>query len=183
MNRRETVDGNALLLKRDDIETVYRYDVHTRSLSAVTNQEWVNASGPISKCSGLGSTPPAVGVRFDGPNFKVIIRDQPVATAGRIALDYLVSPTGNWVAILSATGPVIPTLLYDRGRVLGQRYHEGAPVPGAASTGKPIRIPIISTTGVQLPCWSADENFVVYTDPNFSSLVVVETSLPPNQKR
>jgi hypothetical protein len=178
--RRETFEGGALLLKRVDLEPVYRYDLQARSLDAVTDKEWLNAGGPISACSGLGSTPPPVPVRLDDSSNKLVIGDREVSTTGKVPLDYLVSPSGKWVAVLSADGPVISMLF--SGRVLGQRYHQLVAVNDAVSTGSSIRIPVMNTLGTLLPCWSVDEKLVIYTDANFSSLVVVETaSLHPNQ--
>ena len=133
--RRETLAGGALLLKRVDLETVYRYDPQARSLSSVTDKEWLSAGGPIGACSGAGSTPPMAPVRFDGPNYKLLIAGREASTAGKLALDYLISPTGKWVAVLSAPGPVLPQFFWEGDHVLGQRYHQVLSVPDAVSAG------------------------------------------------
>ncbi len=121
-------------------------------------------------------------VRFDGPNYKVFIGDHQASTAGKLALRYLISPTGKWVAVLSAPGPVLPQLFFEGDRVLGQRYHQVLSVPDAVSAGRSTRIPILSTDTTLRLCWFPDEKLVVYTDADFSSLVVVDTMLtPPTQ--
>jgi hypothetical protein len=176
--RRETETEGALLLKRVALETVYRYDAQARTLNAVTDTEWVKARGPIANCPEQQAKPDRIRIRIDGDTHKLLIGEQEVSTAGGVALGSLGSPSGNWVAALSATGPIVPTLtLLNGGRVLGHRYHEIRSVPNGNSAGSSIQIPVVNTvTSLEL-CWSADESFVVYNDVEFSSLVVVETNL------
>lgn len=50
MLRRETKGGGSLLIKRTDLETVYRYDPQERTLNAAGDAEWQKADGPIAKC-------------------------------------------------------------------------------------------------------------------------------------
>lgn len=176
--RRETEAGGALLLKRVDLAPVYRYDPQTRTLTAVTDKQWLNANGPIANCMDQLAKPDRVRIRVDHGTHKLLVTEREVSTAASIALSSLSSPTGNWVAVLSATGPIIPPfMLFSGARVLGWRYHEVKSVPDAVSVGKSIQIPVVNTITTLQLCWSADEKFVVYADGSFSSLVVVETNL------
>ena len=176
--RRETKAGGALLLKRVDVDPVYRYDPQTRTLSAVTEKEWLNASGPIAKCMEQLAKPGPVQIRVDYGVHKLLIAEREVPTVASFALGSLSSPSGNWVAVLSATGPIIPSAgLFSGNQVLGHRYHEIKSVPAAMSGGDAIQIPVVDTVTTQQLCWSADEKFVTYNDGSFSSLVVVETNL------
>jgi hypothetical protein len=176
--RRETEAGGPLILKRVDLEPVYRYDPRTQTLSAVTDKEWLNASGPIAKCMDQLANPGSVQIRVDQGTHKLLIAEREVSTAASLALGSLRSPSGNWVAVLSATGPIVPSFTPLNGdRVLGRRYHEVKSLPNAVSAGNSIQIPVVDTITTLQLCWSADEKFVVYNDGSFSSLVVVETNL------
>ena len=175
--RRESEAG-ALLLKRTNVEPVYRYDPQKRTLNSVTDTEWANANGPIADCMEQLAGPGGVRIRVDQGTHKLLVAEREIPTAASVALSALRSPSGNWVAVLSATGPVMPpfTLLHGS-RVLGARYHEVKSVPDAVSAGKAIQIPVVNTITTQQLCWSPDEKFVVYSDGSFSSLAVVETNL------
>ena len=176
--RRESEGGGALFLKRVDLEPVYRYDPQTRSLSAVTEKEWLNASGPIATCMDQLAKPDPVRIRVDHGAHKLLIAEREVPTAARLAVSSLSSPSGHWLAVLSATGPIIPAFTLLGGeRVLGRRYHEIKSLPGGASSNNSIQIPVVNTITTQQLCWSTDEKFVVYADGSFSSLAVVETKL------
>jgi hypothetical protein len=108
----------------------------------------------------------------------MLVAEREVSTAASIALSSLTSPSGNWVAVLSATGPIIPPItLLNGDRILGRRYHEVKSLPDAVSAHSSIQIPVVNTVSTLELCWSADEKFVVYNDVEFSSLVVVATNL------
>lgn len=171
--RRETQTGGALLLKRTGLETVYRYDPQTRSIRAVTDTDWQNAAGPIARCLDQGR--PA-GLRRDDRGHKLFAGDREILTAGGVAMDEIRSPSGKWVAIHSAAGPVTQSIIPDGSQVIfGQRYHEILSLPDLARVGKPVRIPSEPSRSPMHPCWAADEKFIVYTDDNFWMAAVVET--------
>src|SRR5678815_2280551 len=56
MIRRETSAGGALLLKRTDLETVYKYDPVQRSVTAVAETVWDKAGGAIAN-AGISNWP------------------------------------------------------------------------------------------------------------------------------
>jgi|GEM_PF-2614621 len=64
MLRHETEAGGALLIKRTDLETVYRYDPQTRRIGPVSDSQWQNSSGPITNCFDCFTLKPV----FDGPS-------------------------------------------------------------------------------------------------------------------
>ena len=181
--RRETEAGGALLLKRVDLETVYRYDTSARTLDGVTDKEWLNARGLITRCSDQHAKPDRVRIRIDRDHHKLLVGEREVPTAGSVPLSSLSSPSGSWLAVLSATGPTVPPFTLLNGeRVLGQRYHQVVSLPDAVSTGNATRIPVMNTVTTLELCWSADERFVVYNDGSFASLVIVETNLNPRNQ-
>jgi len=178
MLRRETEAGGALLLKRTDLETVYRYDPQKRTVSAVTGAAWQNAGGAISKCRSQMFAGVSSGLRRDDREHKLFAGEREVRTAGAIARNNLTSPSGKWAAVHSAAGPAVQSILPFAGDLIyGQRYHEIVSLPDANRVGPPVRIPVTDRNDFLEPCWSADEKFVVYTTYFFNLLVVVATGL------
>ena len=92
-------------------------------------------------------------------------------------MDELSAPSGKWVAVHSAAGPVTQAIVPGGHVIFGQRYHEIMSLPDLARVGKPVRIPSDASRSPLHPCWSADEKFVVYQDDGFWMLAVVETGL------
>lgn len=173
--RRESQTDGALLLKRSRLEAVYRYDPQTRSIKAVTDGEWQNAGGQIARCLDQGRLNPAV-LRRDDREHKLFAGNREIPTAGGVAIAEIRSPSGKWVAVHSAAGPVTKSIIPDGSYVIfGQRYHEIMSLPDLVRVGKPLRIPANENRGPMRPCWSADEKFVVYTDDAFWMVAVVET--------
>ena len=171
--RRETQTGGALLLKRSGLEAVYRYDPQTRTIKAVTDGEWQNAGGQIARCLDQGR---AAGLHRDDREHKLFAGEREIPTAGGVAMDEVRSPSGKWVAVHSAAGPVTKSIIPDGSYLVwGQRYHEIMSLPDLVRVGKSIRIPANENRGTMRPCWSADEKFVVYTDDAFWMVAVVET--------
>ncbi|HKU78194.1 MAG TPA: hypothetical protein VJR02_30065 [Pyrinomonadaceae bacterium] len=184
MLRRETTAGGALLIKRTDLETVYRYDPQERSLNAVGDTEWQKAGGPIAKCFDYRTRKPArdVMVTQNDRDHQLLIGKpnalREVPTAGGYPLQNEVSPSGRWVAVLSGTGPAIPSLSPFSGEfILGQRYHEILSLPDTQQVSKPIRFPVRDIKAFFNACWSADEEFVVHTHWQYTDLVVIPTGV------
>ena len=186
MLRRETETGGALLIKRTDLEIVYRYDPQTRRIGPVSDSQWQNSTGPITNCfdyftRNRVSDGPILTI--NEPAHKLLIgkpgawRELP--TAGGYPLALRESPSGRWVAVLSGTGPAIPPLLPLLGGhwILGQRYHEIMSIADASPVGKAIKFPVDDTKDFFHMCWSADEEFVVHTYWLYTYLVVVPTGV------
>lgn len=177
--RREGAGRGALLLKHTQRDVVYRYDPEKRTLSSLGIEDWQRATGPVAECGKQFSTPQDVP-RIDSATQKLRAGVRTVKTAGRTALETTVSPSGRWVAVLSAAGRVQrPTMPFSgAGGASGRHYHEVLSLPDAAPAGHAVRIPTRRDYEIFNSCWSADEEFVVYTDTFFYTLSVVETRLP-----
>ena len=186
MLRRETETGGALLIKRTDLEIVYRYDPQTHRISPVSDSQWQHSTGPITNCfdyfnRNRVSDGPILTI--NEPAHKLLIgkpgawRELP--TAGGYPLALRESPSGRWVAVLSGTGPAIPPLLPLLGGhwILGQRYHEIMSIADASPVGKAIKFPVDDTKDFFHMCWSADEEFVVHTYWLYTYLVVVPSGV------
>jgi hypothetical protein len=170
-------DGKgALLLKHREREGVYEYDPNTRSLSAIPDEFWQRASGPIGECEAQVSTS-SPALRLDPKSDRLLAGDREITTAGTTVLDIRVSPSGSKVAILSADGrrkgSILPSL--GRGGASGQHYHQTFSLPSMIPIGKPVRLPLDSNERFLTICWSLDERYVVYADYLFYFLTIVDS--------
>jgi hypothetical protein len=178
MLRREAETAGALLLKRTDLENVYRYDPITRRLSEVSAAQWQNAGGAIAKCGEQSVAGVISGPRRDDRAHKLFLGERELPTAGRFALNNVTSPSGRWVAVVSADGPAVPSILPFMGDLIyGQRYHEVISLLNAVHVDPPIPIPVTDRNDFLEPCWSADEQFVVYTTYFFNLLIVINSGV------
>jgi hypothetical protein len=178
MLRRDTRAERVLLLKHSHREIAYRYDQHTRDLTAVTEQEWGRAGGPIAECGKQFPPSPQV-LRIDEQSHRLMAGQRQIPTAGRTALKLAASPGNHFVAVLSASGDMQPSLLpfLGAGGAAGQHYHQIVSLPDAVVIGTALRIPVQRDNDVLETCWSADEKTIVYHDILFAYLSVVEADL------
>ncbi|HEV2764155.1 MAG TPA: hypothetical protein VGV38_14320 [Pyrinomonadaceae bacterium] len=178
--RRESAGAGALLLRHTMRETLYRYDPAARALTQVGAEAWERAVGPVAECA-RQFAPPESKLALDQKADRLrAAGGREVATAGRVPLALVASPSGRWVAVLSADGPKKGSLMpFSGDTVLGRRLQQVLSLPAAAAVGSPVVLPVLNEGDVPVACWSADEQFIVYHDYNFYSLSVVETHPPP----
>ena len=183
MLRRETKDGGALLLKHSKRETVYRYDPAAAGLTTISEQTWNAASGPIAECA-KQFPPPAHVLSIDKASNRLIAGNRTINTTGRTVLKLAESPGKRWVAVLSASGPMKPSLIPFSGgsAASGEHYHQVFSLPDAVPVGAAVQLPMERDSDLLIPCWSADENTVIYHEILFAYLSVVETRVPQPQK-
>jgi hypothetical protein len=179
MVRRETRDSETLLLKHTKHDTVYRYDPAAASLTAVSEQTWKAANGPIAECGKQFPPPPNV-LRIDKASNALIAGSREIPTAGRTVLKLIESPSKRWVAVVSASGPLKPSLMPFSGgsAASGEHYHQVISLPDAVPVGKAVQLPLQQDSDLLVPCWSADEKTVIYHEILFTYLAVVETRVP-----
>jgi hypothetical protein len=182
MLRREIKDRGALLLKHSKRDMVYRYDPTTTSLTAVSEQTWNAASSPIAEC-GKQFSPPANVLNIDKASNSLMAGTRRISTAGRTVLKITESPSKRWVAVLSASGPLKPSLVPFSGgsAASGEHYHQVISLPDAVPVGTAVQLPVEQDSDLLVPCWSADEREVIYHEILFTYLSVVETQVtqPP----
>ena len=161
--RSEGHDKDTLLLTHLRREIVYRYDQAIQELSLVPNERWEAASGAVVVDCGL--QPRSGALHIDPRSNRLLARERPVDVAGKVALAGSLSPSGRWVAVLSAAGPVVKSLMpFGGGGASGQHYHEVLRADDFLSTGPPVRLPFETERGYFRACWSAEEDYVVYTN-------------------
>jgi len=173
--RRDPRAARVLLLKRSGRDGAYRYDGSTRTLTPVTEQDWLRAGGPIAECARQGPPSPQV-LRIDQASHTLLAGSRAVPTAGALVMALTESPGHRFVAVLSASGPAQPSLVpfLGAGGAAGQRFHQVVSLPGAAVLGNAIRVPVQRSEDVLTACWPPDEKAIVYYDLVFSHVSVVE---------
>jgi len=110
-------------MKHSALDSIYRYDLRTRNLSLVQSGQWNHAGGPIVNCSQPVSAS-KLSIDLTTPeSSRMYVEKREVPTAGRVALEYAASPSGRWLAVLSAPGPAqkVGVALMST-RVEGPRY-------------------------------------------------------------
>ena len=151
---------------------IYEYDQHLRQMRPVSEDAWNQATGK-----------PCWEVDYDDACCSTFISDEvrvedgafwrgteKIATEGRTALSFSVSPSDDFAAVLSADGRrcwfIRGPMPFRGGRgggYSGQHYVEFFTLPEVKRKGPPVRIPL--TTGDRMSCspqWTAGGEYVVY---------------------
>ena len=172
--RRESDGGGALLLRHSRQDVVYKYAPDKQTLTAVAGEEWQRALGAVAQCN---EQLPKADLLITQEH-KLVSGGKEIPAAGQTVLSIAESPSGRWMAVLSASGKagtsVIPFAA--GGGASGRYYHQPLSLSDMSWIGKPVDVPTKNDN--LIPCWSADEQFVVYHQTNFNYLSVVKTDLP-----
>jgi hypothetical protein len=184
MLRREAEGSGALLIKHSDRSAVYVYDPAKRNLSPAPEGAWKRAAGAIAEC-GAQLGPEYSVLHIDGETHRLSAGSREVETAGKSVLVLRASPGGRRAAVLSATGDygkgIIPFL--GGSGASGQQLHQTFMLPEAKPVGPTVRVPVRRSRDNLIPCWSADEQFVVYHHVLYFYLSVVEADPPSTPKK
>lgn len=176
--RREKADGGALLLKTDTKPSlIKRYDPQAKTLVNVASENWERAVGAIARCE--KQFPPIGHLDFDPDINQLVDADKVVIpTKGRHVMRLVQSPSSKRVAVLSAdgfrrSGSFFPIGAADGGAT-GQYWHQVYSLEKRRMESSATRIPLAEVFDNPNPCWSADDKFVVYLMPLFSSLSIID---------
>ena len=175
MLRNESEATGALLLKHNRLDTIYRYDPRRRTLSAESDAVWRGAQTPIAECGKQGYPTPSL-LRIDTQSHRLFAGERVIQAAGRTALKLAAAPSGKFTAVLSASGEAGTSVLPSSGGsgASGQYYHQIMSLPDAKALGQPVRLPVQRSYDSLIPCWSADEKYIVYHQVTFNYLLVVQ---------
>jgi hypothetical protein len=178
MLRRETASAGALLLKHSKRDTPYQYEIRSRTLVPISEQDWQGATGPVAECGKQFAPAPQV-LDIDRASNKLVSPEGSLPTTGRIPLRLTKSPSGKKVAVLSADGNLGSSVVPFSGGsgASGQHYLQIMSLPKVVALGQPSHIPHKRDYDSLIPCWSADEQFVVIYSSLFNYLSIVETQL------
>jgi hypothetical protein len=166
--------ADGLLLAHSARPVVYRYLPEQRDFTAVDRKEWDAAGAQVADCS-APADPDSRRLRIEPRSGQLLAGERPVKLAGAIAVRLARSPSGAWIAALSAKGPrkgaLFPSLA--GAGASGSHYHEVLGAPDNVPAGPAVEIPLDSGQTVVLSCWSSDESYLVYHDYLFTQAVVV----------
>jgi len=146
----------------------YLYDRSTRKLAEIPYDAWTRSDGLAFGY--YNDRFPGWAGGADIKDGQLSFAGNAIATAGRHAQDIAVSPNGNLIAVLSANGwkrPYIKGLLpwyggSQGGGVTGQHYVEFFALPRLEPDGRPVRIPLRTTSGIRRGRWSANGEYIAY---------------------
>jgi hypothetical protein len=171
--------GDALLLKHSRHDTIYKYDPSRQSLTAVSNAEWLRTNTPITECGKQGYPSPSL-LKIDTQSHQIFAGDRTIKAAGRTALKLTEAPSGKFAAVLSASGNADTSIIPFAGGsgASGQYYHQVMSLPDVRAVGQPVRLSVRRKYDSLIPCWSADERYIVYHQVTFNYLSIVTTDLP-----
>ncbi len=166
-------DGLSLLLRHSQSEVVYRYEPKLRNLSIASTEQWALVDTEITDCSASGEPDPRI-FRIESRGRKLLAGERQLPSSGEITLRLRQSPTGRWLAVLSADDPegsLFPFL--GSGGARGQHYHQVLRAANGSTVGESLRLAFDTHSRIFSQCWSTDEGYVVYSDYFFTQLSIV----------
>jgi hypothetical protein len=179
--RSGTNGKNILLTMRDEFEkgnrhrVVYEYDPKAKSLRKVSDLNWDGIASPISECF---SQPQQFPEKFKVTGEKLFFGNREVSIKGAVLIFAAFSPSGKYVAILSADGPRKGSLMPFFGggqNSKGQHYHQLFSLVNGEPISDVKKLQFTTEKEVYPACWSIDEKYVFYTALLADKLTIVET--------
>ena len=170
-----------LLLKHSATNAVYVFDPKGPALRQAKASQWEGASGEIGICEEqrvewIGR----VAVEIDREDV-LKIDGRELTTRGRYLLDVSVSPEDSMVAVLSAVGPRVRSLLpftVGSSNAHGQHYCEVFSLKLRKALAV-TALPITTDKDAYVICWSPDSSLLVLGNMGFSNLCILQA--PPSQ--
>jgi hypothetical protein len=160
---------------------VYEYAPQVNELHEATRETWDRATGDIVDCSSQSVGAQQLSdFRLDPKAGRLFYKGGLILTKGSVALAFRLSPSQEAVAVLSAKGPKIRSFMPFLGggaSAHGQHYHEVFNLPELTVNDElRVQLPFTTQRGAFVICWSADEQFVVYTSVLYQELCVVRVA-------
>jgi hypothetical protein len=173
--------GNLLLKHRYGSE-IFLYDVQSKSLRQVLDEEWLRVTTEITYCWEQFNSETNQEIEFDSwKSYTTKYRGEVLETYGKYTIFALESPTHSKVAILSAYGPLRPgfggfgTMGGSDPIVYGRRYLQIIQLNTGEYLQPPVRLAFTDTE--KRPnslCWSKDEKYIIAYKP-FENFSIIET--------
>jgi hypothetical protein len=179
--RSGTNGKNILLTMCDEFEkgnrhrVVYEYDPKAKSLQKVSNLNWDGLASPISECFSQSQQFPG---KFKVTGEKLFFGIREVSIKGAVFISAAFSPSGRYVAILSADGPRKGSLMPFFGggqNSKGQHYHQLFSVYNGEPISDVLKLQLTTEKEAYPACWSIDEKYFFYTALLADKLTIVET--------
>ncbi|HNQ22651.1 MAG TPA: hypothetical protein PKK06_06115 [Phycisphaerae bacterium] len=143
---------------------IYRYEPGADRLEPVGAAAWTAATGAICDSATQGAIDPLV---FDYRTHTLTFQGRALTTGGAKVLTARTSPSGRYVAVLSAKrlrrNGLAPVSFSGVGDTVGwQYYHELFRRSDGTRVGRVVTLPKAMYMGGAIACWSCDERHVVY---------------------
>jgi len=148
---------------KDDLSPILSIVPTDNTVNIVPGEVWDNAVSITSNCQSQ-TYEPSCRLQQASP-YKLTFDGQQTKTAGKSVLQIAVSPSGKYVAVLSATGSPRKSFLPLIGgdSIGGRRYHQVFRASNGAPIGDPVRLKEANFKDNTIhPCWSPDERYIVY---------------------
>lgn len=177
--RKDTRSSNDLLLGQivnfsQPVKAIYRYDPKSGFITRTADSAWQASAAPISSSIQSGDIigPPYL-VRKEN---SLIYDGRSISGRGSTMRGYSVSPSTSNIAIISVDGgrrphfSIFPFMGGHGGGFAGQHYVEFFQFPSLERIGEPVKV-LVEDFG--LPCWSADESYLVIPHTDFEHVCFV----------
>lgn len=158
---------------------VFLFEPNSNNLREVTPDAWKGADTLVSECwpDNPGSLAP---FSYDYRRYRLMVDGQPIASKGPYVFQHALSPSGRYLAFVSADGPFVEGGMFLGGTgAKGTHYHEVWSQADSAPLGEAVVLPwtTFERPGLSGPCWSTDERYVIYTDVVKKHLLVIPIHL------
>lgn len=175
------MNGGELLMQHSASPVVYVYDAGAKALHEADRARWDAAPGATTDCDVAGR-PDSKEWRIDS-NGQLLQKDAPQKLAGARALLVRLSPTGTWLAALSAQGKAEQSLFPALGGapVQGPLFHQVLAAADGSCVGAPLQLAAEFERSLVLSCWSPDEQHVVYYDLLLSKISIASFVSPKKE--
>jgi hypothetical protein len=161
---------------------VYLYTPGAFALSPVDSAVWDEADSKVCDCLAQYAAP-IEPFQFSYGDTSLRHEGHLAPTKGKYVMAVVASPSRGYVAVVSADGPFDRggdgMLMFGGGRgARGTHYQELFMRTDASAVGQPIVLPWTTAHDSNLiPCWSADERYIVYRDRDGIEILILETGL------
>lgn len=158
--------------------TIVHYQADPGLLGSVNAKYWDDATTPIVACWSQ-----TVGFqKLQLAAYRLEMDQNAIPTKGKSVLQMAILPGGHYAAVLSASGsprkPLLPFIGGDT--ISGTRYHEVFRLTDAKPIRDPVTLETAADSNIILPCWSPDEEYVIYTDSFYKIWVI---PFPPEARK
>lgn len=172
--------GAELLLQHSNSKVLYVYDRQAQKLSQAEPSRWAAVGGNTVACASAGR-PDSDAWRID-PQAGLLRGGASQRLSGARPLLVRLSPSGRWLAALSAAGggdSLLPAL--GGAPVQGPLLHEVLFAADGKSAAGSSRLPSALERSLVLACWSPDERDIVYHDRLFTRISVASFVAPKEE--
>jgi hypothetical protein len=175
---------NNLLLRHNYGKEVYLYDLQTKNIKRITDEDWSRAGGQITICR--DQVAPEYNREISSESYPRYIarhKETILDSYGKYALAALESPTHTKAAILSAYGSLSGPgrigwigLGGSEPTVHGRRYVQILQLNNHEYTQEPVRLAYADGKYEFNLCWSQNEKYVVAYQP-YENFSIIETNI------